>query len=355
MTTPTDDDTFAHLNPTALAAWLDRAGLAGDGEPLAIAPLSGGLQNDLFLLTRGGARMVLRRPPRKVRDDRIEGMRREIRIARALRDTTVPHPRLLAAEEGVDLMGTPFLVMELVDGWSPNAGWQPPFDTDLLARADLGRALVEGAATMAQVDWRAVGLEDLGKPEGFHERQAARWAGVLERIKVRDLPGFDEAAAFLSGYQPQGYRPGLMHGDYQLPNVMFAHGTPGRLAAVIDFELTTIGDPLLDLAWALLAWPPDDADIPGHTLLSLEGMPHRDDLVEHYATMTGRPVDELDYYLVLARYKLAIMLEQSYARLSQVPDPPPVATHLEKLVTDLMRSAGALARRTPLAKRPTHP
>lgn len=342
---------FAHLNPQAFEAWLDAQGAPGAGEPATYRKLSGGLQNDLFVVTRGDASMVLRRPPKKVREDRIEGMRREIRIARALRDTDVPQARLIAANEDVDLMGTPFFVMELVDGWSSNGGWQAPFDTDLEARAELGYALVEGAAKLAAVDYKAVGLEDFGRPDGFHERQAGRWSSVFEKIKVRDLEGMEAAAGFLNTVTPSVYEPGIMHGDYQFPNVMIGHGRPGRLAAVLDFELTTIGDPLLDLAWALIAWPPDDEQIPGHTNLSFEGMPSRDDLIHRYATVSGRSVDEFDYYLVLARYKLAIMLEQSYARMSQMEDPPAMAAHLGKLVADLMASAGRLAQSTPLAKR----
>jgi aminoglycoside phosphotransferase (APT) family kinase protein len=344
------EDAFAHLNPPALGKWLDEQGAPGDGEPIGFSTLSGGLQNDLFLLTRGDFKMVLRRPPKKVREDRIAGMLREIRVARALRDTDVPQARLIAANEGTDLMGTPFFVMDLVDGWSPTKGWQAPFDVDLSARAELGYALVDGAARLATVDYKAVGLEDFGKPDGFHARQTSRWSSVFEKIKVRELPGMESAAAFLSSVTPSTYVPGIMHGDYQFPNVMISHGTPGRLAAVLDFELTTIGDPLLDLAWALIAWPPDNDEIPGHSKLSFEGMPSRDDLLERYATVSGRPVDEFDYYLVLARYKLAIMLEQSFSRMSQMENPPEVAGYLDTLVTDLMASAGRLAQSTPLAR-----
>jgi aminoglycoside phosphotransferase (APT) family kinase protein len=293
--------------------------------------------------------MVLRRPPKKVRPARIDGMRREIRLARALAQTDVPHARLIAADEGEELMGTPFYVMNLIDGWSSNAGWPAPFDTDLAARAGLGYELVDGAARLAAVDWRAVGLEGFGKPDAFHERQVGRWTSFLADFKIRELPGMDSATAFLDKARPAHFTPGIMHGDYQFPNVMFAHGAPAKLAAVLDFEMSTIGDPLLDLAWALIAWPPDDAAI-GHTNLSFEGMPSRDDLLEHYAKVSGLPVDEFDYYLVLARFKLAIMLEQSFSRMSQMDNPPPVAAHLDTLVLSLMRSAGSLAQTSALGR-----
>ena len=107
------------------------------------------------------------------------------------------------------------------------------------------------------VDWRAKGLADLGRPDGFHERQVDRWTAFLERIKGRELPGFDEAAAWLRAHRPIDYIPGLMHGDYQFANVMFENGAPARLAAIVDWEMGTVGDPKLDLGWVVQSWPDD--------------------------------------------------------------------------------------------------
>ena len=140
--------------------------------------------------------------------------------------------------------------MGFVDGWSPMSTrrlWPAPFDTDLEARRGLAFQLVEGIALLGNVDWQAKGLADLGRPEGFHERQVDRWTAFLERIKGRELPGFDEAAAWLRAHRPIDYIPGLMHGDYQFANVMFEHGAPARLAAIVDWEMGTVGDPKLDL------------------------------------------------------------------------------------------------------------
>src|SRR2546429_610501 len=107
----------------------------------------------------------------------------------------------------------------------------------------------DGAARLAKVDWKASGLEGFGRPNGFHDRQVDRWLGFLGRYQFRELPGFDTAADWLRAHRPATYEPGIMHGDYQFANVMYGHGAPARLAAIVDWEMATIGDPLLDLGW----------------------------------------------------------------------------------------------------------
>ena len=166
--------------------------------------------------------------------------------------------------------------------------WPAPFDTDIAARPGLAYELVDGAAKMANVDWKGVGLEGLGKPEGFHSRQVDRWLSQWEKYKVRDLPGIDDAVEFLRSYEVKSWEPGLMHGDYQFANVMFAHGAPAKLAAIVDFEMGTIGDPMLDLAWVLMPWANADEDRSGKGYIDYEGLPDREDLLEYYATHTGR-------------------------------------------------------------------
>ena len=168
--------------------------------------------------------------------------------------TDVPHTEAIAVCTDPSVLGRTFYLMGFVDGWSPmqtRRQWPAPFDTDLEARRGLAFQLVEGIALLSKVDWRAKGLSDLGRPDGFHERQVDRWTAFLERIKGRELPGFDEAAAWLRAHRPIDYIPGLMHGDYQFANVMFRHGAPARLAAIVDWEMGTVGDPKLDLAWVV--------------------------------------------------------------------------------------------------------
>ena len=159
---------------------------------------------------------------------RIDGLLREIRLVRALSGTDVPHAELIAADDTGTVLGMPFYVMRAIDGWSPmDGGWQAPFDTDLEARRGLAFELVEGAAKLGRVDWRGQGLDGFGRPDGFHERQVDRWLKFLDAYKVRELPGLDEAADWLRHNRPAHYKPGIMHGDYQFANVMFAHGGAG--------------------------------------------------------------------------------------------------------------------------------
>ena len=195
-------------------------------------------------------------PPPAGRD---EGIRREWRIIEALTGTDVPHAEAVAVCADPSVLGRAFYLMGFVDGWSPTSqpGWPAPFDADLAARQALAYQMAEGIARLSAVDWRARGLHDLGRPDGFHERQVDRWTAFLERIKGRELPGFEVAAGWLRAHRPLDYIPGLMHGDYQLANVMFRHGGPARLAAIVDWEMGTVGDPKLDMAWMVQSWPED--------------------------------------------------------------------------------------------------
>lgn len=336
-----------------LGKWLDHRGFAAPGEALEIYELSGGASNEVWELVRGQHRWVVRKPPRKVPPGRNETMLREYRLLRALRDTDVPHPRVLAVCEDTSVLGSVFYVMEHVDGWScmDLASWPSPFDFDLEARAGLAYQLVEGIALLAQVDWRAAGLEGFGRPENFHERQVDRWLTHLEPVRFRELPGLDEAAAFLRRYRPRSYQPGIMHGDYQFANVMFAHGAPARLVAIVDWEMATVGDPLLDLAWVLMSWPNPDEDRKSAGYVDYTGMPSREDLMEYYGKRTGRDLDELDYYLVLARFKMAAVLEAGYARFRAGQAENPKMAYFGDIALDMARKAGELARSTQLNAR----
>jgi len=340
------------VDAVKLAAWMDEQGLPGEGLP-EIGFVSGGASNEIFSITRGGRRMALRRPPRVVPPGRNETMLREYRILHALNQTDVPHPNAIASCADESVIGAAFYLMDFVDGWTPMGlpRWPDPFEDDLEARQGLAYALVDGAAKMAAVDWRAVGLEGLGKPEGFHERQVDRWMKQWSSYKIRELPGIEEAAAFLRDYKVKSFEPGIMHGDYQFANVMYAHGGPARLAAIIDFEMGTIGDPLLDLAWIIMSWPNADEDRSVTSYVDYAGMPDREDLMEYYATHSGRSVDEMEYYLILANFKMAIILEGGYARVMKGESDNPRARHFGEYVLNSARKAGELVKTTRLGKR----
>jgi aminoglycoside phosphotransferase (APT) family kinase protein len=336
-----------------LRAWLEHQGLLGAGAPLEILELSGGASNEVWLVRSGDRALVIRKPPREVPPGRNEGMLREYRLLYALRNTDVPHPRVLGVCEDPDVLGCCFYVMEHVDGWScmERTGWPPPFDRDLQARRGLAWELVEGIARLAQVDWKAVGLENFGRPEGFHERQVDRWLSFMRQFSVRELSGLADAADFLRRYRPRYYRPGLIHGDYQFANVMFAHGAPARLVAIVDWEMATVGDPLLDLAWVLMSWPNPEDRSSGKWYVDYEGLPTREELMDYYARRTGFDLAEMDYYLVLARFKMAAVLEAGYARFLQGQAANPKMAFFGEVAREMAEKAGALARSTPLNAR----
>jgi aminoglycoside phosphotransferase (APT) family kinase protein len=339
-------------NPDALAAWMDAQEL-GAGAPLESRFLSGGSQNEIFAITRGDVQAVLRIPPSTAGPDRDAGIVREYRIIEGLDGTDVPHTAAVALCEDKSVLGRTFYLMGFVDGWSPmglvrepdgRKLWPEPFNSDIEQRRGLSLALIEGIALLSRVDWKARGLEGLGRPDGFHERQVDRWTAFLNRIKGRDLEGWDEAAGWLRAHKPLDYIPGIMHGDYQFANVMFRNGGPARLAALVDWEMGTVGDPKLDLGWVIQSWPEDtsggDGSVGGY--VDLTGMPSRTELLDHYSKVSGRQVDDIDYYNILARWKLATVLEQTYQRAGKTEK----GAAFGPIVVDLCKSAAELAATT---------
>ena len=329
-----------------LEGFLDQAKVPGAGTPLDCIALDGGSQNQVFRVRRDGLDAVLRRPSPDSPPGRNEGILREWRIIAALAGTDVPHTPAIALCEDAKVIGAPFYLMGYVDGWSPVSmgdQWPSPFEEDLAQRSGLAYQLVEGAALLSKVDWRAAGLEGLGRPEGFHDRQVDRWLRFLERVRSRDLPGLDVASEWLRSHRPLDYQPGIMHGDYQFANVMYHHGGPARLAAIVDWEMGTVGDPKIDLGWVLLDWPDKAADVGGGGYVDRTGMPGRSDLLDHYSKVSGRQVDDIDYYVVLANWKLGIVLEQGYLRSTRGEGDVEKQTAFGPIVLELLQRAADVA------------
>lgn len=302
-----------------LASWLDDQGIPG-GALSDLRLLAGGTQNLLVQFRRGEAEYVLRRPSLNPRPEAETTIRREARVLGALGGTDVPHPNLIAFCEDAEVIGSVFYVMERKDGFNAALGLPAPFDTDPAARHRLGLALIDGIAALSKLDPIERGLGDFGKLGGFLERQVPRWASQLASYgKFANWPGphgigdVKRVGDWLTANMPKAMQPGLMHGDYHLGNVLFA--ADGSLSAIVDWELSTLGDPLLDLARLTAAWP-DESGV-GPLSLSVEpweGFPTRDELAARYGELTGRPMDDLLWFEVLACYKLGIILEGTYAR-----------------------------------------
>jgi aminoglycoside phosphotransferase (APT) family kinase protein len=303
----------------ALARWMDAKGL-GSGPLEDAMLLGGGTQNILLRFVRSGRTYVLRRPPPHLRKNSNETMRREARMLAAIADTDVPHPRLIAACPEEDVIGASFYLMEPIDGFNPTVGLPALHASDPAIRHRMGLALVESIATLGVVDYLDAGLEGFGKPDNYLERQVARWQAQLESYREfpswpgpEGIPGVAKVAKWLDDNRPSAFEPGIIHGDYHLANVMYRHDGP-ELAAIVDWELTTIGDPLLDLGWLMATWPEDGARAGAVGVEPWDGFPKVDELVAHYAARTTRDMSHIGWYAVLACYKLGIILEGTHAR-----------------------------------------
>lgn len=317
-----------------LAPWMDRQGL-GSGPIEQPRPLTGGTQNLLLGFQRAGRDYVLRRPPLHPRQDGNKTIAREAKVLAALATTDVPHAALIAACDDVSVLGAGFYLMEPVAGFNASAGMPALHAGDPGIRRQMGLSMVDGLLKLGEVDYRAVGLEGFGKPEGFLQRQVARWLSQLESYGdyqgwpgAADLPGLEAIALWLNQHCPAQFSPGILHGDYHLSNVMFSNRGP-QLAAIVDWELATIGDPLLDLGWLVVTWPGADGRGAGTIHVQpWDGFPDAQALIQRYRAGTRRSLADLDWYIVLAGFKLGILLEGSYARACAARSPMEVGrTH----------------------------
>jgi aminoglycoside phosphotransferase (APT) family kinase protein len=285
-----------------LARWLDSQGMVV-GSPVAIRPLPGGTSNAMFVVERGAARWVLRRPAKVALEKASAGMCREFRILSALNGTNVPHPASVALCEDHSVLGCTFFLMKLVEGINPFP-LPDSFDSDHL-RTEVTFSMVDALAHLHDVDWQSVDLADIGHPDGFHERQVDRWSQQLASYNGREFPGIELVMLWLKDNLPSQFQPTLMHGDFHMFNALIAPEPPGRVVAMLDWETATIGDPLLDLAGFCEIW----------CSLFTDGWPSRQAMVDHYRETRGIEVlPDLTYYSVLYNFRSAVLLEGIYQR-----------------------------------------
>lgn len=341
-----ESDWRSLADPARLAPWMDSQGL-GRGAIEDVSVLSGGTQNLLLLLRKGGVSYVLRRPSLHPRANADETMRREARVLGALADTDVRHPKLIAACADPAVIGAAFYLMAPVDGVNISMGLPALHASDASLRRRMGFEMVDAIVALGAVDYLAVGLADFGKTDGFLERQVPRWRRQLESYHAcagwpgpRGLPEVDAVGQWLEAHRPATFTPGIQHGDFHLANVMFRHDGP-QLAAMIDWELATIGDPLLDLGWLLATWPLPDGSRHGQkAIVPWDGFPRAEELVERYSAGSPRDTSQVNWYAVLACYKLGILLEGSHARACAGEAPEAIGQRLHKAAAALLQQAG---------------
>ncbi|HZO05300.1 MAG TPA: phosphotransferase family protein [Solirubrobacterales bacterium] len=327
-----------------LEAFLDGAGL-GSG-PLSAAPIGEGHSNVTYLIERGGEKLVLRRPPRGPLPPSAHDVLREARLLIALRPHGTPVPEVLATCDDPEVIGAPFYLMTFVDGWVL-AGDLPAPLAGAGAPTRIGEELVDNLVELHTLGPSAEGLAGFGRPDGYLERQLKRFGGLLETNMTRPLPDLERVTEWLSANLPASPPPTVVHGDYRLGNVMYAPDEP-RLAAILDWEMATIGDPLADVGYMTATWAGRDdprnsvADLSPVT--RLPGFPSRDDLARRYAERSGRTIEALGWYQVLAIWKAAIFLEGNYKRFVAGTTADPYYASLEQGVPELAQAALARAQ-----------
>ncbi|UFQ14722.1 MULTISPECIES: phosphotransferase family protein [Streptomyces] len=288
----------------------ERPGLVGG--PLTARLIEGGRSNLTYAVTDGAARWVVRRPPLGHVLATAHDMRREHRVIEALHPTNVPVPAPLLLCDDDSVIGAPFYVMEFVDGTPYRTAEElAPLGPERTRAAVLG--LVDTLVDLHAVDPAAVGLGDFGRPDGFLDRQLRRWGKQLDASRNRDLAGIDELHAALGRSLPASPAPAVVHGDYRLDNVLI--GDDDRIKAILDWEMSTLGDPLTDLGLLVMySARLEVPDSPVSTTAGAPGHPDPAELIERYAARSGRDVSAVSWYTAFAWFKLAVILEGIHYR-----------------------------------------
>ncbi|HTW21915.1 MAG TPA: phosphotransferase family protein [Mycobacteriales bacterium] len=326
MSTPSEDVTALAERAAphhAVGAYL-AAELGDDGwRDCTLELVAGGRSNLTFYVSSAAGRAVLRRPPLSNRLPTAHDMAREHRVITALGRTPVPVPKTLALCADDEVIGAPFYVMDRVEGYVVRDVLPEGYATEDAERRAIATGLIDVLAELHAVEPAAIGLADYGRPEGYLSRQIRRWTTQWEATRESDPSGgaeLDRLAERLTAEVPGSPSGPVVHGDYRMDNVLLDPATPGKVAAVLDWELSTLGDPLADVGLFFVYWQEsadDEAYRAAHLLPSvtrLPGFPSRHELIERYAASTGRDLSALPWYVGFACFKLAVVLAGVAAR-----------------------------------------
>ncbi|HWT90402.1 MAG TPA: phosphotransferase family protein [Solirubrobacterales bacterium] len=302
------------IDPQPVEAWFGE-NVAGVDFPLSFERIAGGHSNLTYRVTdAAGQKWALRRPPLGKRLGSAHDMGREHKVVSALGATDVPVAPVVGLCEDESVNGAPFYVMEFVEGPILRGLMEAEIFPDEGDRRAIGERVADTLVQIHAVDPDAAGLGDLGKKEDYVARQLHRWKGQWEKSKTRELEPIDRVHEALSARIPEQGPATIVHGDYRLDNMILTEG--GEVAAVVDWELCTLGDPLADVGLLMVYWPErgDDSLALGMPANLAPGFPTREELTGRYAERSGRDLSELDFYVALGYWKLAIILEGVYAR-----------------------------------------
>jgi aminoglycoside phosphotransferase (APT) family kinase protein len=317
----------------------------GDSVDLTVEPMVGGGSCDVYALTRGDDRWVLRQAPPHRSSATAHDVLREFRFLDAIKDQPVRNARPVLACDDADVFGAPFYVMARIDGVPVRSSIPEAWTARPDEQARALEELVDALAAIHGVDWDACGLGEFAHAGPYLERQIGRWLSQLESYGGRPLPVAERVGAWLGDALPPDQAPALAHGDYKLDNVLFAESAPPELLAVVDWEMASIGDPLVDLAWAMIFHPGPEGTMPlgvaTAPAFDRAPLPSTAELVARYGVRTGRDVSRIDWYGVFSRWKLAIVLEGSYAKFLRGESKKPVHEVFGKQADHLLASAWA--------------
>jgi aminoglycoside phosphotransferase (APT) family kinase protein len=285
--------------------------------PISVQQFRGGHANLTYAVSVGDRQLVLRRPPLGPVAPKAHDMAREYRALKALSPLYSPAPSVLHLCEDTSIIGAVFFVMERRYGVVVRMEWPPEFPDDEPTRRKMSEALVDALADLHAVDVTRPEIAALGKPEGFVQRQVTGWYERWQKAKTRDMPVMDELAKKLVDRIPASTAVGVLHNDWKLDNTMYAADDPGKVVAVFDWDMTTLGDPLVDLGTLLGYWAQNGDEVPrgtGSVVSMLPGFLSRDEICERYARRSGRDLSKIAFYETFALFKTAVVLEQIYVR-----------------------------------------
>ena len=300
-------------DPSVVGPYLAEALSETAWKDCTVALIAGGKSNLTYRVDSPAGSLVLRRPPLGHVLPTAHDMGREYRVMSGLRDTDVPVPAMVHFCDDAEVLGQPFYVMQRVEGHIVTSALPPGYADTADQRAALSNGLVDVLAALHSVDYPAVGLGEFGRPEGYMGRQLSRWSKQWDATRIEGLDQVDRLAADLTAQLPATQRSTIVHGDYRLDNTILDPTTPGRIAAVLDWEMSTLGDPLADLGILLVYWAQDsDPDLrkqgaPVGAVTSLPGFLTRQQVAEGYANRTGLDVTDLPWYVAFGFFKLAVV------------------------------------------------
>ena len=296
------------MDTAALQRFLIGHGIEVQGD-LRVELISGGRSNLTFKASDGVTSWVVRRPPTSGLTPSAHDMAREYTVTNALQNTAVPVARTVAFDADGAALGAPMTVVEFIDGVviRDQDELAALSDADVAANA---AELVRVLAELHAVDYQAVGLGDFGRPDGFVARQVALWARQWERVKTRELDDVARLHAALADAVPSASAASIVHGDFRIDNTILDRGDPKRVRAVVDWELSSLGDPLTDAAlMCVYRAPIFDLVLGSHAAWTSPRLPSADDLAQQYATVSGRDLGDWGFYLALANFKLGVIGE----------------------------------------------